>query len=51
VVYDTKDLIGLINKKSGDPVIVFKEVKEGQHDYSSWSKAFPEFLLWAVGKH
>jgi enterochelin esterase-like enzyme len=51
VVDDTRDLIQLINKKSGNPVIEFKEVKEGQHDYASWSRVFPEFLLWAVGKH
>lgn len=52
VVDDTKDLLKIIeNKKvcpSGD--IVYVESLNGQHDYASWSKALPEFLLWAFGK-
>ena len=31
-------------------VLAFIEVKEGKHDYPSWSQVFPEFLMWAVGK-
>ena len=51
-VDDTKDLITIIQKKNVCPPgdIVFHESKEGKHDYDSWSKVFPEFLLWAVGK-
>jgi hypothetical protein len=30
--------------------IVYKEVKEGKHDYADWSRVFPEFMLWAFGK-
>jgi len=26
------------------------EVKEGKHDYDSWSRVFPLFLAWADGK-
>lgn len=52
VVDDTKDLIALIKNKNVAPSedIIFKEIKEGTHDYASWSKVFPEFLMWAVGK-
>lgn len=52
VIDDTKDLIDLIKKKNVCPPqdIVYTEVKEGKHDYESWSKIFPQFLIWAVGK-
>lgn len=52
VVDDTKDLIDIIkSKKFGSPDdIIFTEIKEGKHDYSSWSLAFPDFLIWAIGK-
>lgn len=51
VVDDTKDLIEVLKTKniSADD-IMFTENKEGKHDYSSWSKAFPQFLIWAAGK-
>ena len=51
-VDDTKDLIELIKKKNVSPSqdIIFTEVKEGSHDYNSWSGVFPQFLIWAVGK-
>lgn len=52
VVDDTKDLIEIIqNKKlttTGE--IVFKQSEDGKHDYNSWSKYFPEFMVWAFGK-
>lgn len=52
VIDDTKDLIDLIKKKNVCPPqdIVYTEVKEGKHDYDSWSAVFPQFLVWAVGK-
>lgn len=52
VVDDMKDVIDLIKKKnvSGPGDIIYTEVKEGKHDYDSWSAAFPEFLIWAEGK-
>lgn len=51
-VDDTKDLIDLIKKKNvaGSDDIVYVEEKNGTHDYDSWSHAFPQFLIWAVGK-
>jgi enterochelin esterase-like enzyme len=52
VVDDTKDLIDLIHSKNtGSPDdILFTEIKEGKHDYPSWSYVLPAFLIWAVGK-
>ncbi|HSN10043.1 MAG TPA: alpha/beta hydrolase-fold protein [Hanamia sp.] len=51
-VDDTKDLIDLIKKKNvaGSDDITYVEEKGGTHDYDSWSRAFPQFLVWAVGK-
>lgn len=52
VIDDTKDLINVIKNKNvasyGD--IVYKEIKEGKHDYAYWSQVFPDFLIWSVGK-
>ena len=52
VVDDTKDLITVLNsKKTITPDdITFTEIKEGKHDYDSWSHVFPSFLIWAVGR-
>ena len=52
VVDDTRDLINVIKNKNVVPSsdIVYVEATNGTHDYSSWSNAFPAFLLWAVGK-
>ncbi len=52
VVDDTRDLIDLIKSKNAatDNDIVYVEIKQGKHDYASWSKVLPEFLIWAVGK-
>jgi enterochelin esterase-like enzyme len=52
VVDDTKDLLQIIENKKVCPPgdIVYVESLNGQHDYASWSKALPEFLLWAFGK-
>ncbi len=51
VVDDTRDLIDLLKTKniSADDII-FIENKNGRHDFDSWSKAFPQFLIWAAGK-
>ena len=52
VVDDTKDLIALIQSKNvclpGD--IKFIEDANGKHDYESWRKQLPAFLIWAFGK-
>ncbi|MEO6329953.1 MAG: alpha/beta hydrolase-fold protein [Ginsengibacter sp.] len=52
VVDDTKDLINIIKSKNVCPPgdIVYKEVQNGEHSYIYWSKAFPEFLVWAAGQ-
>jgi enterochelin esterase-like enzyme len=49
VVDDTKDLIEIIKNKNVCPPsdIVYNESVEGKHDYESWKKVFPEFLVWA----
>ena len=52
VVDDTGDLVALIKNKnvSLPQDILYTEVKDGKHDYDSWSNVFPGFLLWADGK-
>lgn len=52
VVDDTKDLIDLIITKNtiAPDDVTFTEIKEGKHDYPSWSHVLPVFLIWAVGK-
>lgn len=52
VVDDTRDLITLIKSKNvcSPDDISFTELKEGKHDYTTWSQVFPQFLIWAVGK-
>ncbi|CAN5481067.1 hypothetical protein BH11BAC5_BH11BAC5_54360 [soil metagenome] len=52
VVDDTKDLMTIIQNKNVCPPgdIVFTESPDGKHDYASWSKALPGFLIWAFGK-
>ncbi|MDQ6888716.1 MAG: alpha/beta hydrolase-fold protein [Bacteroidota bacterium] len=52
VIDDTKDVIETIKKKNVSPGqdINYTEVKDGTHDYNSWSAVFPQFLIWAEGK-
>lgn len=52
IVDDTRDLVELIKKKNVSPRqdIIYTEVKDGKHDYDSWSSVFPGFLVWADGK-
>ena len=51
-VDDTKDIIAVLRNKQialpGD--IVFTEDPNGKHDYNSWSRQLPAFLVWAFGK-
>jgi len=49
VIDDTKDIISLLEKKKGvaPEGIVYTESPAGTHDYQSWSKVFPQFLVWA----
>ena len=52
VVDDTRDLVALIKTKNVCPPndIVYNESAGGKHDYESWSKMLPDFLLWAFGR-
>jgi enterochelin esterase-like enzyme len=52
VIDDTRDIIAVIRQKNiaAEGGIVYKEAKEGKHDYPWWSTAFPAFLVWAFGK-
>ncbi len=51
VTDDTKDLIELIKSKNVLPDdIMYTEDINGKHDYTSWSKQLPAFLIWAFGK-
>lgn len=52
VVDDTKDLIELIKNKNVclPDDITLNEDATGKHDYQSWSKQLPGFLIWAFGK-
>ena len=52
VIDDTKDLIAIIKSKNVAPSndINYTEDPLGKHDYNSWSKQLPAFLLWAFGK-
>lgn len=49
VVDDTKDLMDIIRNKNICPPgdIVYTESAGGRHDYDSWKKALPSFLVWA----
>ena len=52
VVDDTRDLIELIKSKHVclPEDIILTEDANGKHDYPSWSKQLPAFLIWAFGK-
>ena len=52
VTDDTRDLAELIQRKNICPPgdIICKVDQEGKHDYTSWSRQMPAFLLWAFGK-
>lgn len=52
VVDDTKDLIEIMKNKNfvSPSDIVYTESPDGIHEYLSWSKVFPDFLVWAFGR-
>jgi enterochelin esterase-like enzyme len=52
VVDDTRDLIAALEQKKfiSNNDIVLVESPSGTHDYSSWKKNLPAFLIWAFGK-
>jgi predicted alpha/beta superfamily hydrolase len=49
VIDDTKDIISLLEKKNvvAPEGLIYVEYPTGIHSYSSWSKVFPDFLVWA----
>jgi len=49
VVDDTKDLIEIIQSKNVCPPsdIAYIASTEGKHEYASWRKVLPDFLIWA----
>jgi enterochelin esterase-like enzyme len=52
VVDDTKDLIETIKNKNvclPDDIRLVEDAN-GKHDYESWSRQLPAFLIWAFGK-
>jgi predicted alpha/beta superfamily hydrolase len=52
VVDDTRDVIELIKSKNiclPDDIIAIEDTN-GKHDYESWGKQLPSFLIWAFGK-
>ncbi len=52
VIDDTKDLIQILENKKNIPAsnITYTEDANGQHDYTSWSHHFADFLVWAFRK-
>lgn len=52
VMDDTKDLVEIIKNKNIclPEDIRLVEDPNGKHDYESWSKQLPAFLIWAFGK-
>ena len=53
VIDDTRDLAAILREKKICPPqdIVYSESAAGKHDYESWSRVFPDFLVWAFGKN
>lgn len=49
---DTQDLIEELEKKgyTRENDIIYLELKDGRHDVSTWTRAFPVFLKWAYRK-
>jgi enterochelin esterase-like enzyme len=52
VIDDTRDLVEIIKSKNIclPEDIRFVQDPKGKHDYESWSKQLPAFLIWAFGK-
>lgn len=46
---DTLDLISSLKKKGyTDEDISYLEIEGGEHNFNTWSEAFPKFLIWAL---
>ncbi|WP_255702853.1 esterase family protein [Antarcticibacterium sp. 1MA-6-2] len=45
---DTLDLIKELKELGySDDEVLYEEIKDGQHNFHTWSKIFPSFLKWA----
>lgn len=45
---DTRDLINELKELGySNEDIIYQEIKDGQHNFNTWSRAFPDFLNWA----
>ena len=53
VIDDTKDIIALLEKKNVvvQGAVIYRELPDGEHNFETWSRVFPEFLVWAFGKN
>ena len=46
---DTLDLIkALLNKGYSNQDVTYLEIEGGEHNFNTWSQAFPKFLNWAL---
>ncbi|MHB1922659.1 MAG: alpha/beta hydrolase [Chitinophagaceae bacterium] len=52
-IEDTRDLIGELEKKGYRSLqdIQYVEIKNGEHNISTWKKILPNFLIWAFGSN
>jgi enterochelin esterase-like enzyme len=52
VIDDTKDIMDLLKRKNvvSPDGMVYVQSPTGTHDYKSWRKVFPDFLVWAFPK-
>jgi hypothetical protein len=49
-IEDTQDLIRDLEAIGyTDKEITYRLIKGGEHNFETWAKAFPEFLVWAFG--
>jgi len=51
-IEDTQDLISELENQGykKDVDIVYYEIKDGEHNFKTWSEAMPVFLKWLLGK-
>jgi hypothetical protein len=49
---DTLDLIKELKRKGYDEnSIKYLELEDGRHDVATWTRAFPDFLVWSWGRY
>ncbi|HEY9116817.1 MAG TPA: esterase family protein, partial [Roseivirga sp.] len=46
---DTLDLISALKRKGyTDSDILYLEIEGGEHNFNTWSEAFPKFISWVL---